>query len=334
MGRKKHLNSEAKTRCVKSYLRGENPETLSEIFGVTTRTIYNWVREYREYGTCDTVPVNDGRGRPPKISPTDAKKLLKIIKEPASKYGFENDLWNTERIRIVCKRELRINISKSGVLRFLHKFDHSFKKVQKRYYEVNAKEQDEWKEKVIPKIRKTVKKNRAILYFEDESSIQLSPVMGNSWGPVGEKTIHKATGKRGSIAAISSISNDGRLVFRLFDKEKRFNSDDIINFLKQMLKEHSRRHLVIVMDNAPCHKSKKTQEFINSQRRLHVFFLPPRSPEFNPDEQVWGYLKNHCLKSHKEDDTKGLKKLANKKLKVITRPLHENRGCDRMSIRI
>ena len=54
-----------------------------------------------EYGTCDTVPVNDGRGRPPKISPTDAKKLLKIIKEPASKYGFENDLWNTERIRIV-----------------------------------------------------------------------------------------------------------------------------------------------------------------------------------------------------------------------------------------
>ena len=103
------------------------------------------------------------------------------------------------------KRELRINISKSGVLRFLHKFDQSFKKVQKRYYEVNAKEQDEWKEKVIPKIRKTVKKNRAILYFEDESSIQLSPVMGNSWGPVGEKTIHKATGKRGSIAAISSI---------------------------------------------------------------------------------------------------------------------------------
>ena len=102
---------------------------------------------------------------------------MKIIKEPASKYGFENDLWNTERIRIVCKRELRINISKSGVLRFLHKFDHSFKKVQKRYYEVNAKEQDEWKEKVIPKIRKTVKKNRAILYFEDESSIQLSPVM-------------------------------------------------------------------------------------------------------------------------------------------------------------
>ena len=164
-------------------------------------------------------------------------------------------------------------------MRFLHKFDHSFKKVQKRYYEVNAKEQDEWKEKVIPKIRKTVKKNRAILYFEDESSIQLSPVMGNSWGPVGEKTIHKATGKRGSIAAISSISNDGRLFFRLFDKEKRFNSDDIINFLKQMLKEHSRRHLVIVMDNAPCHKSKKTQEFINSQRRLHVFFLPPRSPE-------------------------------------------------------
>ena len=129
MERKKHLNSEVKMKCVKAYLKGESPALLSEIFSVTRQTIYNWVREYKEYGTCDTVPVTDGRGRPPKISPTDTKKLLKIIQQSASKYGFENDVWSTERIRIVCKHKLRINISRSGVWRFLHKFDQSFKKV-------------------------------------------------------------------------------------------------------------------------------------------------------------------------------------------------------------
>jgi len=26
---------------------------------------------------------------------------------------------------------------------------------------------------------------------------------------------------------------------------------------------------------------------------LHLFFLPPYSPELNPDEQVWNHVKRH-----------------------------------------
>ena len=143
--------------------------------------------------------------------------------------------------------------------------------------------------------------------------------MGKTWSGVGEKVIHRSTANRGSISAISSISNDGRLVFNLFDQGKRFKSDDIINFLKQMLDHHPRRHLVVIMDRAPCHTSKRTYNFINSQKRLHVFLLPSRSPELNPDEQVWSHLKNHELKSHQEKDLKGLKKLARKKLRKLSR---------------
>ena len=32
--------------------------------------------------------------------------------------------------------------------------------------------------------------------------------------------------------------------------------------------------------------SKKTKAFISGQKRLHVFYLPPYSPDFSPDE--WG----------------------------------------------
>lgn len=162
-----------------------------------------------------------------------------------------------------------------AVWRVLVKFDQSFKKVQKQYYETDVKLQEEWKKKTLPKIKRTVKKYRAILYFEDESNIALSPVMGKSWGPIGQKIVHKVTGNRGSVSAISAISVDGRLIFNLFDKGKRFNSQDIINFLEQMLNHHKRRHLVVVMDQASCHKSKKTKEYVESQKRLHVFISHP-----------------------------------------------------------
>jgi len=80
------------------------------------------------------------------------------------------------------------------------------------------------------------------------------------------------------------------------------------------------------MDQAPCHKSKKVKSFVQSQRRLHVFYLPPRSPEYNPDEQVWAHLKNHDLKSHRETSLKGLKSLARKKLNKLSKDPKKLKG--------
>ena len=123
------------------------------------------------------------------------------------------------------------------------------------------------------------------------------------------------TGARASISEISAISNSGRLEFTLHDKS--IKSDEIINFMKQLLKQHSRRHLVIVMDQARPHVSKKNIKFINSQRRLHVYQLPPYSPELNPDEKVWNHLKNIELKAHCAQNKAELKILSGRKLKSM-----------------
>ena len=279
----KHPTEEIKHKAVKAFHSGISAAAVGKTFGYDRITIHRWVREFESGKAMSRKP---GSGREPKINPKNAKKLLKMIQMPASKYGFETDLWNSKRICQVCSRELNLKVSRMAVWRFLVKFDQSYKKVQKQYYETDTKLQEEWKRITLPKIKLTVKKYRAILYFEDESNISLTPVMGRSWGPIGEKIVHQATGNRGSVSAISAISSDGRLVFNLFDQGKRLKSQDIINFLAQMLKHHKRRHLVVIMDQASCHKSKATKQYIESQKRLHVFYLPPRSPNLNPDEQV------------------------------------------------
>ena len=332
--RKKHHSTDAKQSIVNLYEDGADINQLSKSANVSCMTIYRWVREFRKNGSMDTKKY-DGRGRPSKIEGETANCLLNIIKTPASIYGFETNLWNTTRIQSVCKKELGVDASRMAIWRFLTKFDKSFKTVKKEYFEASKRKQDNWVKNVLPKIKEAVKKHKAILYFEDESSIQLSPVMGKSWGDIGEDIEHQATGNKGSIAAISAISNDGKLFFNLFDKGKRFNSDDIIEFLEEMLKQHPRRHLVVVMDRASCHTSKKTLEYMDlkmhipsgrvtrnkkkKNKRLHIFFLPPRSPKLNPDEQVWHYLKNHQLKSHQETSTKGLLSLANDKLTALSK---------------
>ncbi len=322
-----HASAATKLKIVKAHEAGNSITHLSNIFKYHRNTISGWLKEFREKGKKAFIGGTiETRGRPSKICTSSEEELFEILKEPATEYGFENDLWTTKRIQNVCSSELGLRLSRMAIWRFLSRAEYSFKKVQKEYYEVDKDKQSEWKKKVIPKIKKLVKEKRAILYFEDESSIQLSPVMGKSWGPIGEKIKHKVTGNKGSLSAISAISSDGRLFFEVHDQGKRFNSSDIIAFLIKLLKEHKRRHLVVVMDRATCHTSKMVKKFIASQKRLHVFWLPPRSPEFNPDEGVWAHLKNHSLKSHKESNTKSLKKLSKKKLRQLAKNTEKVKG--------
>ena len=111
---------------------------------------------------------------------------------------------------------------------------------------------------------------------------------------------------------MSAISRHGRLIFTLH--EGKITSIEVIRFLQQMLKQHDKRHLIVVMDRAKPHTSKLTTRYIESQDRLHVFYLPARSPEFNPDEKVWNHLKNNELKSHQAKTKEELKNLTKRKL--------------------
>ena len=53
----------------------------------------------------------------------------------------------------------------------------------------------------------------------------------------------------------------------------------------------------IVMDNAPTHKSKKfTAKVLEwAKKRINILFLPAYSPELNPIEIVWRFIKYYWL---------------------------------------
>ena len=60
-----------------------------------------------------------------------------------------------------------------------------------------------------------------------------------------------------------------------------------------------RRVTVVVLDNAPAHKSKAVQQRLSGwqERGLYVFFLPTYSPHLNIAETLWRKLKYEWLKA-------------------------------------
>lgn len=320
-----HPTKAIKQKIVQAHHDGNSITHLATIFKVHRNSITNWIKQSK-ISPEFLRRKKPGSGRPSVFSKKESRRLLSIISKPASDFGFETDFWTTARIQRICKDKLGLGASRMAIHRTLVKFEHSYKKPQKRYFEACKDKQDSWAKNELIAIRRIVKEKKAILYFQDESSIDLSPVVGKTWGPVGEKKIQKVTANRGSVSAISAISSSGTLLFNIHKAGKRFRADDIIHFLAQMLSHHKTRHLVVVMDQAPCHRAKKVLSFVESQKRLHVFYLPPRSPEFNPDEKVWSHLKHHELKSHAAKTTEELRRLAKSKLRSMARDPAKVRG--------
>jgi transposase len=296
---------------------------LSVAYGVDRTTLFRWYQRFRTKGESGLERL-PGSGRPREHQEMDAEKLLKIIVQPATHFGFETELWTVGRLKRVLNDEFKVSFSKNTVWRRLREAGLTYQKPEREYFEVDHQARHIWLKREVPKIRKMVKKYKAILYFQDESNISLTAFLGKTWSPCGKTPKARVTGKRGGVAAMSALNPQGRLLFRLHDK--RISSLEVIQFLRQMLKHHPRRHLVVVMDQAPPHTSKQTQEFIKQQKRLHVFHLPKYSPDWNPDEKVWNHLKHQELKSHQAKTKQELTGLTRRKLNRMAKDPELIRG--------
>jgi len=284
---------------------------VAQAYGTNRSTIHRWLNRFADDGESglQRSPV---LGRPRKLANLDANALNDIVLAPATEFGYDTNFWSTRRLIQVIGDQFGVVLSKQTVMRRLHAAGLSYQKPERQYFELSEEERADWRRRQLPKIRRAVRDFKAILYFQDEANVSLTALLGKTWGVRGCPPKQQVTGKRGGVAALSAITSHGQLIFRLHDK--RIASTEVIDFLGQMLRHHPKRHLVVVMDQAPPHVSKKTRAYIENQRRLHVFHLPKYSPDWNPDEKVWNHLKHQELKCHQAKTKAELKVLTEEKL--------------------
>lgn len=307
----KYSTYDIRVRAVRARLNGMSINNVASAYQVNRSTLHRWIIRYHnegEYGLIRCVVS----GRPSIFKKIKNETFLSIILKPATNFGYETDFWTAKRFCHVLHEQFHVSGSRWTVWRRLRDLNLTYQKPERHYFEASEEQRAQWRKKELPKIKRALLRYKAILYCQDESTIRLTAVLAKTWAPRGHTPIQQVAGNRGSIAAMSAISHKRHLVFKLH--EKRIASDEVIHFLQQLLIHHKKRHLVVIMDKATPHTSKKTQNFIESRKRLHVFHLPPYSPDWNPDEQVWNHLKNHELKGHQAKTKQEILLLTEQKL--------------------
>ena len=293
----KRNNLEAmRIRAIKARKSGMTVEGIAKMIGVHRGSVSRWLTKYNRDG-AKGIRSKRSSGRPKKVDCGElAPKLTKILQRPATKYQFENSLWTLARVEKVLKTELGYKLSRSTIWRSLRDIGFSCQKPERRALEQDPIARRHWMTHEWPKIRQRAKKQRAVIFFEDESTVSLTPTVGRTWARIGLTPVIRVTGNRGSVNVISAVSLGGKLLFKV--PKGNVNSDEFINFLKQILREVPRKRILMVLDRGPSHRSKKVASFVESTGRLELHFLPTYSPELNPDEYVWERLKKVELKAH------------------------------------
>ena len=77
------------------------------------------------------------------------------------------------------------------------------------------------------------------------------------------------------------------------------NSQQFLEFLRQLVEHYSERRLILVIDNASYHRTKAVRLLLDDHRgHVFVVWLPKYSPELNLIEGLWGYLKKSALNNY------------------------------------
>lgn len=120
----------------------------------------------------------------------------------------------------------------------------------------------------------------------------MKPVVGNTWATRGKTPTIVAKTNWEKLSVIGGITSEGQ--FFQQTHEGSIKAPGFVAFLTHLLR-HIKGKVTVVVDNAAIHRAKEVTDFVGKHERLSITYLPPYSPELNPIELVWAYVKTHLL---------------------------------------
>jgi len=129
------------------------------------------------------------------------------------------------------------------------------------------------------------------LMFEDEAGFGRISVPSACWAPSGVRPIvncHHIREYEYAYGAVDPV--DGEKFFLVLPNS---NTVCMNIFLKELSAAYPKDYILLPLDNAVWHKSKT----LKVPENIYLFYLPPRTPEMNPIEQIWKEIRKRGFKN-------------------------------------
>jgi transposase len=272
--------------------QGKKGSEIAEIVGIYETRISQIWKAYQAGGLAGIKPQTSGRkkdtGR--RLTPEEEREIqATIISKTPDQIKMAGFLWTRAKICAHIKQKYRKAIVPQVISRYLKRWGLTCQRPTKRAYGQDIARIERFKKEEYPVIAKRAKEESADIYWGDETGISNAENYERGFAPKGQPPVLPVETKRARLNMISAITNKGSVRFMIYDKT--MTRQLLLDFMKRLIKDAPRK-VFLILDNLRVHHGKIVAKWLGENSdKIEIFFLPPYSPEINPDE----YL-NHALK--------------------------------------
>lgn len=259
--------------------KGWTYKKISEALFIDDGTIANYRRRYKE-GGIEELLDDHYQGGTHKVSNDELIELQLHLTSMTYQ--------NTHDICEYVKKKYRANYTLSGMIALLHRMGFSYKKTKGVPGKANKQDQEDF-----IKAYKKIKSSNGKIYFADSTHPQHNPVLAYGWIKTGEDVEIKTNSGRKHLNISGAIEiNSQDVITRSSD---RVDAGSICILLKAIKDRNPfESNITLIMDNAAYNRSWKVKN-LAKELKIKLFYLPPYSPNLNPIERLWKFMKKKVI---------------------------------------
>jgi transposase len=266
--------------------------SVGRVFTVGKSSISRWIRNIQDDEDAkNSKQIGIKKDKKVCKMREDLKNMIKEI---------IGDTWigRAKDVQDILEKKYNVIKSISTIWRMMKHLDLSHKQVRKKVEtKNNTKEiKDEYK-----KVIKEIGYEKVLCFDEVGFQLEMDPKKG--WSRKGTRClVKKSKGGRTNYTGSFLISVNGVESWQI--KKGGVKGDDLLEFFDKTSKDII-KNKTLVLDNARSHHRKDVKE---NFKKLGITgkWLPPYSPELNPIEEVFSWLKTRLrwMRIRKEEELK------------------------------
>ena len=258
---------------------GESAIDIAKFLFLHEGTVRNYEKRYKEDG-LEGLFIDYQTGRSSYLSQEEQQKLV---------LELESKIYPTTKAVIsYIKKEFGVTYTVGGMTTLLHNLGFSYKKPKGVPGKADTEEQ-----KAFVRKYNRIKKKEGLIYFADSTHPMLNPVLSSGWIRKGRDFDVKTNSGRERVNINGAIEvNTLNVVSRSC---KKVNGSSMCDLLRAVRKKHpEERNLYMVLDNAGYNRSYKVRD-VGKELGIKIIYLPSYSPNLNPIERLWKYMKKKVM---------------------------------------
>ncbi len=141
------------------------------------------------------------------------------------------------------------------------------------------------------------------LLFGDSAEVSTFPTITRCWTPIGQQRTILTPGmraaKRWNWGAVEPLT--GKTVHIIHRRRNNVGFRRLLAAISRAygLPSHPERKVILFVDNDKAHKAKRVQTLLDKHHhQIQIEWLPPYSPELNPQEDVWQEMRRCVTHNH------------------------------------